>query len=68
MTWTNVKDKLPQQETNVLVINLKGWMGTTRAIYYPHYNTFVHYDPQMHEKLTLDVTHWMQIPELPEKK
>jgi len=66
--WTNVKEKLPKEECNVLVLNSKGWMGPTRAIYYPEHKTFVHYSPDPYEKFTLDVTHWVKIPEQPKQE
>ena len=64
--WISVKERLPEDDGQmVIVCNTNGWMRYQRALYYPRDNLFVHYDPQYYDKLTLDVTHWMPLPEPP---
>jgi hypothetical protein len=64
--WISVKDRLPEKQALVMVCNEIGWMQYQKAIYYPAQNVFVHYDPQWYDKLTLDVTHWLELPDTPD--
>lgn len=68
MTWISVEDKKPDSDSLVLVMNSKGWMYAKHALYYKSCDVFVLYDPQSVGKLTLDATHWMEIPERPKEK
>jgi len=65
MDWINVKDRLPKEDTDVWVVNIKYGVAILRAIYNKYYDVFVLYNPKDIETITLDITHWIEIPELP---
>jgi hypothetical protein len=55
----------PKRDCACLVINDKGWMSNTRALYHVMYDVFTLCDPNYRVGLTLDVTHYLIIPEPP---
>ncbi len=63
MSWKAVKDGLPCHDIRCLVRNEKGWMLDIMALYYENWKVFVLYDPNYRPSLTLDVTHYLEIPE-----
>lgn len=65
MEWVKCSERLPKYDSCVLVCNLKGWMGVTKALFHSHYNVFVLDNPNLKYSLTLECTHWCQIPDLP---
>jgi hypothetical protein len=67
MQWISVSEKFPSYHCNVMVCNVKGWMDATIAVYNHGAKEFIEYNPEKHSKLTLSVTHWFEIPNLPER-
>lgn len=65
MEWIRVKDRLPENDAVVIVCNEKGYMSYTRALYNKSSNSFHLYDPNYRDSLLLEVSHWIQLPELP---
>lgn len=68
MEWISVKDRVPAKMISAIVCNARGWMYEAKATYHPEYGTWVLYDPQYYNSLTLDVTHWAEIPESPREE
>lgn len=62
MNWISVKDKLPEHHVLCYVMNEKGWMRGVLALYYSDHQVFVEYNPSSIIKLTLDVTHYIELP------
>ncbi len=63
MKWISVKNKLPDNENDVLVVNNDGWMMVSccftvdgKKIHWERRNDLVYFG---------DVTHWMPLPEKP---
>lgn len=58
MEWVSVKERLPEQDTSVLVRekHIRGG-GYHYTVYY--------YDPTMYQPYWDYVTHWMPLPEPP---
>lgn len=67
MKWISVKDKKPDTDCLCLVINVRGWMTNTLAIYHLNGDVFVEYGPGKYNSLPLDVTHYLEIPKCPTK-
>jgi len=65
MKWNSVTNKLPEYCMEVLCVNMEYGMETFKAVYHPTPNVFILYNPNMRETIALDVTHWIEIPELP---
>lgn len=68
MEWISVKDRLPEADCVCLVMNIRGWMIGTRAVYYKSDDLFIEYvgvGGNQHLSLPLDVTHYLVIPERP---
>jgi hypothetical protein len=63
--WIDVKERLPSLMCCCLVTNSKGWMREIRAIFYPEQKVFILNDPNYRESLVLEVTHYIEIPEIP---
>lgn len=66
MEWISIKDRKPDTMMCVFVCNDKGIMGCTKAIYYPLYDVWKLDDRRGGDNVVLDVTHWIQIPPLPQ--
>jgi hypothetical protein len=47
-----------------MVTNCKGYMWIEEATYRHKYNVWVHYDKAGGSNFTLDITHYLPIPEL----
>lgn len=62
--WVNVKDKLPDEEgTDVLVASTSGFVGEAQ-----YYNGAWHSGRSgVMDSVPGKVTHWMELPELPEQ-
>lgn len=66
MEWISIKNQLPELPyQHCIVYNDNGYMDFQRAIWHRRLNSFVLYNPDKHEKLVLEVTHWLPIPEFP---
>lgn len=65
MQWIKAKEILPEQDSVVLVCNVKGWIRNELALFYKREEVFIKYDPGCPKNYPLDVTHWLPIPELP---
>lgn len=65
MKWISVKEKKPPDFTEALVYNEKGWMRDVRAIYHAPEDVWVLYAPDYRERVTLEVSHYIPIPECP---
>lgn len=67
MEWISVKKKKPESSCLCLVMNIKGWMTDTRAIYHKNYDIFIEDvgGGNKYQSLPLDVTHYLVIPERP---
>ena len=63
--WISVKQKLPEDNMEVLVCNSWGLMDFARAKYHKERNIFVLYNPNIKEVYLLDVTHWLPHPRPP---
>lgn len=70
MNWISVKDRLPGKHriTEVMVVNIKHGMNIFKAMYHHDLDVFVLHHPSIRESIVLDVTHWIEIPELPKEK
>ena len=68
MNWISVKDEKPDEDCLCLVCNCHGYMADQKAMYNRHTKIFRLYDPSRLESLTLDVTHYIIIPDPPEVK
>jgi hypothetical protein len=68
--WIDFRKEKPKQDTVAIVFNEKGFMcGTTiRAIYHASYDVWCIYDLRYRESITLEVTHYLPIPNPPKKK
>ena len=66
--WVHVNESLPTDTSMVVVMNEKGWMYHTIAIYHEEQDVFVLYDPERHTKHTLEVSHWIEIPHFERKE
>jgi hypothetical protein len=68
MEWKSIeKDGYPKVGCICLVTNNIGWMSNVQATFHPECNTFVLYDPNYRQCLTLDITHYIIIPKYPEE-
>jgi len=65
MKWISVKNKSPEHDSMVLVINAKYGMETFQAFYHKDYNVFILSNPNIRETTLLDITHWIEIPDPP---
>jgi len=65
MEWTLFKENKPKRITIAVVCNIKGWMTNVLATYHPEYDTWVLYDPNYRNAVTLEVTHYAEIPYYP---
>jgi hypothetical protein len=65
MKWISVKDKKPKNMIVALVCNCKGWMVRSIATYHADYDVWVLADMNYHDTVTLDVTHYIEIPPWP---
>lgn len=63
--WISVKEKLPDCDIDCLVYNTKGYMGVQRAYFYHTDNIFTYYSRSDSASLTLEVSHYFEIPEPP---
>lgn len=61
--WIAVKDKKPDNDIFALVANEKGWMRNIKALYFSKDDVWSLYDPNYHETLLLEVSHYIEIPE-----
>ena len=61
--WKSFKDEPPVSDCMCWVKNEKGWMFGAIARYDKHYNVFINQGFDYHDSLTLDVTHWIELPE-----
>lgn len=64
MKWISFKDKKPDY-CQCLVVNVKYGMQVFQAMYHPPEDVFIKLDFNDHNTIPLDVTHYIQIPELP---
>lgn len=68
MEWKSVKTHgLPKHDACCLVENEKGWMFQVKAIYHHCENVFTYNNPDAREHLTLEVTHYLIIPDRPKE-
>lgn len=65
MEWIELKDKKPDKDIVALVCNEKGYMWRAEAIYDAYYDIWKLSDPNYRESLTLDITHYIEIPPIP---
>lgn len=68
MEWISVKDKKPDKMITAIVFNSRGYMYNVMALYYPGSDIWILFDPNYRQTLTLDVTHYMEIPAIPDIK
>jgi len=68
MKWISVKERLPDEDKEVCVINNKYGHERLFALFYKRAKVFRWYQPQVYQTIILDVTHWIDIPESPEDK
>lgn len=68
MEWINFKDQKPKEDIVALVHNCKGWMYLINARYNHRTNTWILADSSYRESLTLEVTHYLPIPEYPKQE
>jgi hypothetical protein len=68
--WISVKEEKPKHTIIALVCNEKGFMfaNPIRAIYHPYDDVWVLYDLHIRETLTLEITHYLPIPDFEMKK
>jgi len=67
MEWINFEEKKPDNMILALVFNQKGWMSDVMAMYHPDQETWVLYDPNYRITLTLQITHYLEIPTPPNR-
>ena len=65
MEWIKFSDKMPETDIIALVSNAKGWMSDAKAIYHKRENVWVLSDPNQRNSYTLEVTHYLTIPQCP---
>lgn len=67
ISWIDFRLNKPKQITFAVVSNEKGFMinGTIRAMYFPKYDVWNLYDPNYRESVTIEVTHYIPIPDAP---
>jgi len=65
--WISFINTKPKDDTFALVTNNKGWMGIIKAYYHTGYDVWVLEDPNYRQTITLEVTHYLPIPELEKK-
>jgi hypothetical protein len=66
--WISVKETKPRSNICAIVYNNKGFMSPQRAHYYHNHDVWVLDGHMIRDSITLDVTHYIEIPELPVKK
>jgi len=65
MEWINIKDKLPERETDVLFVTKEKTMYVGGLCSWKTCNSF-HYNSTGHEPTEIDdVTHWQHLIEAP---
>ena len=64
MEWINVKDRLPEDNTDLLVFASEGWRGIFPAVYYRNTWQSSHI---LYDGMLGNVTHWMPLPNPPLK-
>ena len=62
--WTPVATK-PKQDCKCVVIHTSGFMAHTFALYDKRSDTYRQYDPRLYEHSTLEITHYLILPEWP---
>ncbi len=67
MEWISYKENKPTEMITALVCNSKGWMYQAMALYHPREETWVLYDVNYRHSITVEVTHYIQIPPGPER-
>lgn len=67
MSWIDFRKQKPETSIVALVCNERGFMHNTKAIYYADYDCWVN-DSSDYPKFTLDVTHYLIVPPLPDLK
>jgi len=66
MKWISVKDKLPEDDETVWVINSKVQMLPVTAYYCDEYKEFISVESLAASPLS--ITHWMNLPKPPKDK
>jgi len=61
--WISVKDRLPDTDCMVYVVNNRGGEGAFVCMYQKHYNVFKLYDPKLYNHPCVDATHWYPLPD-----
>jgi hypothetical protein len=68
MEWIKYPENKPSSTVIALVYNQKGWMhGSAKAVYHERYDCWVLCDPNYRESLTLEVSHYLPLPEPPKQ-
>lgn len=65
MNWIKTSEKLPEDDALVLVCNVKGWLLYELALFYKHDNVFVLCESKIPTNYTLEVSHWLPLPNPP---
>ena len=68
MTWISVKDKDPEDDQTVFVINSKVQMLPIKAYYCTEWNEFMSLENGDGTNHPLSITDWMPLPIRPEKE
>lgn len=64
MDWFCIKDKKPDKDITAYVTNIKAGVNCYVALYNKDCDYFILYNPSIYEKPAIEVTHWMELPDL----
>ncbi len=67
MEWINFKERKPIGDILAIVCNKNGYMYYAKAIYHEHSDTWTLDDPNYSGTLTLEVTHYIEVPRPPKE-
>jgi hypothetical protein len=65
--WIDFNEKKPDRLIIAIVCNIKGWMSYILATYHPIDDVWVLVDPNYRHSIVLEVTHYIELPRLPEE-
>lgn len=67
MEWISVRDRLPKETGQYLCCEyVRGWEHTIRTFLKPH-KCFTYIGKDYSREIANNVTHWMELPELPKR-